>query len=420
MAFDQRALRGVVARGMAALGAVGCLLGGAGDVARAAEVEPGADLCAAINTLQPGEELILQPGDYRGPCVIWSGGTPGAPVVIRGADPERRPRIFYPGSSANVFEIRASSVRILGLEFGPTGEDVDAIRIFSGNDISIEDCRFWRINGISVVANHSSVHGLTVRRNVILESNATAMYFGCHDGGACIVSGLAVEGNYIRGVSAPDPQVGYGLEVKLNSTGIIRDNVIVDPKGPGIMVYGARDPSWVSVVERNVVMGSRTSSGIVVGGGPAIVRNNVAVGNREAGIGLENYRGRGLLRGVVVAHNTVYNNWLAGIEVPELGVRDATIVNNAVHARISTPALPPWRAGLLLGGNVDCSWGACFTDPEGLDFSPFVRSLLIGPGAMRADGWMPKDDFFGTRRGIPPAVGAVERPSGPITFGPKR
>ncbi len=90
------------------------------------------------------------------------------------------------------------------------------------------------------------------------------------------------------------------------------------------------------------------------------------------------------------------------------------------HARISTPALPPWRAGLQLGGNVDCSWGACFTDPEGLDFSPFVGSLLIGPGAMRADGWMPRDDFFGTRRGIPPAVGAVERPAGSITFGPRR
>jgi len=264
-AFGARARRGLLASGIAALGAVACLLGGAGEVVRAAEIGPGADLCAAINTLQPGEELILQPGDYRGPCVIRSGGTSGVPVVIRGADPERRPRILYPGSSANVFEIRASSVRILGLEFGPTDEDVDAIRIFSGNDIAVEECRFSQVSGIAVVANHASVHGLTVRRNVILDSNATTMYFGCHDGASCVVSGLVVEGNYIRGVTAPDPQIGYGVEVKLNSTGIIRDNVIVDSKGPGIMVYGSRDPSRVSVIERNVVMGSRTSSGIVVG-----------------------------------------------------------------------------------------------------------------------------------------------------------
>ncbi len=418
-AFDARARRGLVASGIAALGAVACLLGGAGEVVRAAEIGPEADLCAAIDTLQPGDELVLQPGDYQGPCVIRSGGAPDAPVVIRGADRERRPRILYPGRSANVFEIRASSVRVVGLDFGPTAENVDAIRIFSGNDIAVEECRFSQISGIAVVANHSSVHGLTVRRNVILDSNATTMYFGCHDGASCVVSGLVVEGNYIRGVRAPDPQIGYGLEVKLNSTGIIRDNVIVDPKGPGIMVYGSRDPSRVSVVERNVVMGSRTSSGIVVGGGPAIVRNNVAVANREAGIGLENYRGRGLLRGVVVAHNTVYSNWLAGIEVPELGVRDAILVNNAVHARIGTSAFPARRAGLWVAGNVDCSWGSCFAGAAGLDFSPVVGSLLMGPGAIWEEAWMPRDDLFGGRRGMPPTVGAVEHPSGPITLGLK-
>ena len=35
------------------------------------------------------------------------------------------------------------------------------------------------------------------------------------------------------------------------------------------------------------------------------MRNNIAVGNREAGIALEDHGRRGLLRGVVVAHNTV-------------------------------------------------------------------------------------------------------------------
>jgi hypothetical protein len=63
-------------------------------------------------------------------------------------------------------------------------------------------------------------------------------------------------------------------------------------------VYGASDAANVSAVERNFVAGSRTSSAIVVGGGPAIVRNSVATTSVEAGIGLEDYGRRGPLGGV--------------------------------------------------------------------------------------------------------------------------
>jgi hypothetical protein len=143
------------------------------------------------------------------------------------------------------------------------------------------------------------------------------------------------------------------------------------------------------------------------------VRNNVAVGNREAGIGLENYRGRGLLRSVIVAHNTVYDNGDGGIQVAG-AARETLLVNNAVHARSGTQALPAWRPGLQLLGNFDCSRLGCFQDPVGFDFSPSAGSLLVGPGSMRTDTWMPPSDFFGSRRGQPPTVGAIERASRPI------
>jgi len=268
------------------------------------------------------------------------------------------------------------------------------------------------------VANHSSVKGLTVRRNVVLNSNATGMYFGCHDGTTCVVSELLVEGNHIQGVRAPDPQIGYGLEVKLNSSAVIRGNVILDTKGPGIMVYGARDLTNRSVVERNLVVGSRTSSGIVVGGGPAVVRNNVAVSNEEAGIGLEDYRKRGLLRQIVVAHNTVYKNDRGGIAVAQ-GALDVKIVNNAVHAGAGTPGLPALRPGLYLVGNVECNWIPCFANPDGMDFSPFAGSLLVSARAMFFGDYLPKDDFFGVRREVPPTVGALEKPGGPIPTSPR-
>lgn len=383
------------------------------------EAGPDVELCAAINSLEPGDELVLQSGDYQGPCSIRRSGAPGNPIVIRGADADARPRIVYGGAASNVFEIRATDVVIRGLEFGPTQEGVDAVRIFSGGRVTVEDSRFSELGGIAVVANHASVRGITVRRNVILDSKATAMYFGCHDGGRCTVSDLVVEGNFIQQVTAPDPQIGYGLEVKLNSSAIIRDNVIVQTKGPGIMVYGSRNPATVSVVERNVTIGSRRSSGIVVGGGPAIVRNNISAGNSEAGIGLENYGKRGLLRGVVVANNTVYRNDGAGISAAENGVQDAAIVNNAAHGRAGAPALPAPQPGLRLAGNVDCTWAQCFTNPDALNFSPFPGSIVVGVGVLGIGNGIPREDFFGAPRRVPPTVGAIERPSGPILLAPK-
>lgn len=387
----------------------------------AREIGPDADLCGEVRATQPGEELVLAPGDYQGPCAIRKGGEPGAPLVIRAADPTRRPRIVYAGRASNVFEVRASHVTIRGLEFGPTQQDVDGVRIFGGTDLTVEDCHFTQLGGIAVVANHSSVRGLVVRRNVIRNSTATGMYFGCHDGMGCAVSGLVVEGNFIDGAAAPDPEVGYGIQFKLNSSGIIRGNTIMNTKGPGIMVYGSRHGPDVSVVERNVTIGSRRSSGIVVGGGPAVIRNNIAASNDQAGIDLMDYRNRGLLRTILVANNTVYGNRAGGITAPETGLSAVTIVNNAAEANAGAHPYPPSRqTGLRVVGNVDCADVACLANPDHLDFSPGSGSRLKGAGVSVKEAWMPREDFFGVRRSNPLSAGAIERPSGPLALTPGR
>ena len=381
----------------------------------AEEIGPEAAWCGAIHALAPGDELVLRPGEYQGSCTIRRGGAPGAPLIIRAKDPEDPPRIIYLEQRANVLNIYADHVIIRGLQFGPTLRSVDAIRIYTGNDVTVEECRFVEVGGIAVVANHASVRKVTVRRNEIVRSKATALYFGCHDGFGCTASELLIEQNYIHDVRAPDPEIGYGMEIKLGSTAIIRDNVVVNTKGPGIMVYGARELGRESIVERNFVAGSRNSSAIVVGGGPAIVRNNVAVTSAEAGIALENYGKRGLLRGIVVAHNTVYGNDKAGILVPDEGRLEAAIVNNAAHARSGTPVFPTGRVGVLQLGNVDCTWVVCFVDPDKRNFSP----LVVGAGSFLGGPWIPQDDYFGRRRGVPPTVGAIEQPGGPIPLGMK-
>ena len=382
------------------------------------EIGPDADLCGEIRAMRPGEELVLAPGDYQGPCAIRNGGTAGAPLVIRAADPTRRPRIQYTGRVSNVFEVRASHVTIRGLEFGPTQQDVDVIRIFKANGVTIEDCHFTQLGGIAVVANHSSLRGLVVRRNVIRSSTATAMYFGCHDGAGCVVSGLVVEGNFIEDISAPDPEIGYGVEVKLNSSAIIRDNTIVRTKGPGIMIFGSQDLVTTSLIERNVTIGSRTSGRIVIGGGPAIVRNNIAVSNGEGGIALEDYKKRGLLRAVTVVGNTTYGNRLGGVTVPESGFSGIIIVNNAADAG-TAKAYPGPQKGLRLAGNIDCSAMFCFANPAQYDLSPNAASLLRGAGVPWSEEWMPREDYFGVRRASPPTVGAIEKPARPLNLTPQ-
>jgi hypothetical protein len=148
-----------------------------------------------------------------------------------------------------------------------------------------------------------------------------------------------------------------------------------------------------------------------------VVRNNISGWNLEAGIALENYGRRALLRGVVLVHNSVYANQLGGIIAPEHGLLDATLHNNAVHARAGTPPLPAARPGLRMTGNVDCTWAPCFANAEALDFSPFAGSILAGRGLAAPEPIVPGDDFFGVRRGLLPTIGAVDQPKGPVHLG---
>jgi hypothetical protein len=386
-----------------------------------AEIGPEGELCDEINALNPGEELVLRPGDYRGPCTIRAGGSPTRPIIVRAKDLSQKPRIVYDGTRSNVVDVKADHVTIQGLVFGPTARAVDGVRIFGRADVTVEECEFTGLGGIAVVANHVSIRGLVVRRNVIRNSEATAMYFGCHDGLACVASDLIIEGNYIQGVRAPDSEIGYGIQVKRNSTGIIRGNVVVDTKGPGIMVYGAFNSGRASTIERNFVMGSLRSAGIVVGGGPAVVRDNILVANKTGGIALEDYASRGLLRGIVIAYNTAFGNQLVTIAASRNGVLDALIVNNAALVPAGAPSLPALQPGLRLLGNIDCAHGVlCFVEPEALDFSPIPGGILGVGGVLMSGSVEPGLDFFGTPRGLGTSVGAVEGLARPVSLGVRR
>ena len=395
------------------------VLSGTAQVGHGKEISPADDYCREINDPSSGMEIVLKPGDYKKSCKIRRSGRSGLPLIVRALDLTDRPRIEYKGTDGNVLEIYANNVVIHGLKFGPTNTDVDGIRIFSGDYVTVEDCSFDQMGGIAIVANHRSIKGLIARRNSINNSFSTGMYFGCHDGATCTDSDLLIEKNFIGHIAARESEIGYGIEVKLNSVATLRDNVIVDTKGPGIMVYGANDLSKISIVERNFVSGSRESSGVVVGGGPVVVINNVSVGNNEGGVALEDYGRRGLLRKVVVTYNTVYDNGRGGILISSGGSIDAEISHNAVAGREGTLLFPVEREGLRLLENQDCRNTSCFVDPVNKDFTPVKDSKLFRTEESTNKKLAPVLDYFGRTRGDVPVTGAIEPPGGLIIMGIK-
>jgi hypothetical protein len=160
----------------------------------AAEIGHPSDFCTQLNALAPGGELVLPPGEMVHGPRYRTGGLPGQPIVVRAQSPADRPRLIYDGRRSNVIDVRAEHVTIRGLAFGPTRENVDGIRIFSREGVTVEECDFSGLGGIAVVANHRNSRGLVVRRNIVRNTDATAMYFGCHDGVECVAEALLIRG----------------------------------------------------------------------------------------------------------------------------------------------------------------------------------------------------------------------------------
>lgn len=390
-----------------------------GGAPRVRLVQPSDSWCAIVNGAAAGDEIVFAPGSYTSPCWITAVGAPAAPVVIRSQhedDASLRATFAYPGSTANVIELRdVAHVVLRGFAFAPTQAGVDAIRIVRGHDVVIEANAFDGIGGISVSANMDDAQRITVRGNTFRDLKSTGLYFGCHDGIACHASELVIESNLIDGVIPADPsEVGYGLEVKLNSYGTVRDNTIYRTKGPGLMIYGSNQNDPPTSVEGNYVEGSLTEGGIVVGGGPAIVRNNVLVANAYGGISVQNYGGRDLQRNVWIVHNTMLDNDDAAINIEGWIAGGGNVVAfNALAPRPGTPALRPSSPVGTVTGNVVCDPARCFAQASTApyDLLPAVGGPLVDAAGSGPEVWRPSDDFMGVPRGPAADVGALERTS---------
>jgi hypothetical protein len=380
-------------------------------------VSPADNWCALINAAQPGDDLVFAPGNYPQTCFIRARGTALAKILIRSQSEAagQRATFIYPGASSNVLDLDgAAFVTLRGFAFAATQPNIDAIRIRQADDIVIERNTFTGVGGIPVPANNTGTvsRRITIRDNVFRDTLSTVIYLGCHSGN-CQVLDAVIERNLIDG-TLPGDGVGYGMQIKLNSQALIRDNSVYRTRGPGIMVYGSDNGTPASVIEGNYVEGAVDDANINVGGGPAVVRNNVSVGGGYAGIRAQNYGGRNLQANVQIVHNTVLNAPVAGIDVQGWSAASNVLANNAILPQTSVPAVRGAPGAATVNGNVTCTT-ACFVSASvPFDLMPATGSPLLAAAGSGSETWRPADDFMGETRAPAPAVGAFESVAAPL------
>jgi len=380
------------------LGYLALLFVAATTSAEVREIFPYDSFEAAVESLVPGDTLIVHQGTYSesGRISFSAKGTASQPITVKGADGESRPLITRPAGSTpqNTINVEgATYATIQHLEITGNG---DGINMSGGpHHITLEDNE---IHDIDVGINfRSSMDSIIVRRNHIYNTDGTAegIYVGCNNA-SCAVSNSIIEQNWIHDTRGSQ---GDGIEIKYGSWGnIIRDNVIHDANLPCILAYGVTDANVdrPNVIEGNIVWNCGQSIDVIA---DAIVRNNIVIGTLET----QSHSQVPVMRNVTIVNNTVIGSiplrgWGGGSIQASL-----TVANNVIYGGSITnqPGAAIYSSNLQYSPGIS----GIFVDADNRDFWPALGSPLIGA----ADAaHMPGNDFNGTKRQAPFDVGAYE------------
>jgi hypothetical protein len=167
-----------------------------------------------LRRLQPGDRLLLEPGDYRRGLPLSNlSGTSGQPIVIEAADPVMPPRFIARSGANTVSLVDVRHLTLRHLELDGRNLSVDAVKaeghshyadFITLEHLFIHDHAASQQNvGISTKC---PAFGWVIRDNKI-ERVGTGMYFGDSDGSDPFMSGL-IEGNRVS------ETLGYNLQIK--------------------------------------------------------------------------------------------------------------------------------------------------------------------------------------------------------------
>jgi Right handed beta helix region len=398
--------------------AIACLLAPA--IARAGvyEIRPGDDLFARLRMLAAGDEVIVHAGTYTTPGLVqvtWA-GTEAAPIVVRAA-PGARP-VIAGTPSQNVLDLGGSHFTLRGFEIrgGSHG-----IRLAATDHATLEDLVLHDLGDVGISCNRPAQNCtfITIRRNEIYATGKAGtgegMYLGCN-AAACTFRDSLVERNFVHDTGGDQ---GDGIEVKTGASNVVvRDNVVVRSKYPGITMYGFAGSATPNLVERNLVWTTQDNGIQVVG--QVRVRNNIVLGAAANGIHSKASDGH-VPHDLEIINNTVVDAGVACMKANDwASTMGQVVANNALYCEASAAIdLNGGAPNAMLAGNVgrgtsNAAMGFIagrsltedLTAPGTGDVYPRVGSPLENGG----NGTLaPASDFDGcVRRGPLSEVGAYE------------
>ena len=395
-----------------------CLLAPAVADAETYEIFPTDDLFARLGALVAGDEVIVHAGTYTTPGffkVTWA-GTEASPITVRAADGERPVIMGTP--TQNVIDLDGAYFTLRGFEIRGGSHGV---RLAATDHAVLEDLVIHDLGDVGISCNRPGLDCsfVTIRHNEIYDTGAAGpgegMYLGCNDA-ACIFRDSIVEHNFVHDIGGDQ---GDGIEVKTGASGVIvRDNVIVRTKYPGITMYGFAGTGMPNVVERNLVWTTidngiqivgqvRVRNNIVIAAGTNGIQSKASQGHTPDDLEIVNNTivGAGLAclksndwataTGQLVANNAVYCDGKIAIDLNG-GAPNAMVVANVGLGTANVPT------GFTAGRSVAEDLG----DPATADVYPRAGSPLDGTGdAAKAAA----NDFDGCPRDPPVDIGAYER-----------
>jgi len=375
----------------------------------------------AVESLAPGDTLIVHTGDYydAGRISITVKGTVAQPVFIRAAEGETRPHVRRAAGAPvqNTINVEgATYLTIAGLEISSNGGD--GINLNSSPaHVTLEDLE---IHDVDVGINfRSSMNDIAVRRSQIYRTGAggggtgEGMYVGCNYA-ECVVRNSVIENNWIHDTSQSTQ--GDGIEIKIGSYGnVVRDNVIHDTGYPCILTYGTNG-NPVNVVEGNVMWACGDTA--IQTAADARIRNNIIFGGTSNGFNSQSHQGA-VPGNLQFVHNTIVGGQPC-VRLSGWGGRPGLIfANNAIYCEGGGFAVGD-LTGVTVSGNVISPATSTFpgsgyvtgetaaadlVDPSGLDAYPTESSKVIGVGT---PAYATDTDFNGNARSGPPEAGAYE------------
>jgi len=306
-----------------------------------------------VNTLQTGDTLIVEAGEYRMSYLNIQdiSGTAAEPITVE-AEGAVAIRAYSTGS--NAVEIRnVHYFQFVGFEIWSEtspGAGIDGVKIQTDSShITFDQLYIHHVsgNGISVF---SDSHHLTLTNSEIAHTYGSGLYWGYP--GRDIVHDVVIANNYIHHCPSDSTrETHYGIQFKgWGYRALIEDNVLHDVGGTtrsGLIVYYGKTPlagdipADVNIVRGNVLWNGR-NEGITVMS-DAIIENNIVFDTRY-GINIQKYSDESFS-----GQNHVEN----------LTVRNNTVFRCGVHCI----NISGWSSGI--GNNVSFAGNAAYQDSAG-------------------------------------------------------